>query len=406
MTGAAAAVIVVRMRILFSTAPAHGHLLPMLPLADAARRAGHDVVVASGREGVVEAMRRGFTTWEVPPSRAQADAAFRAAVPDLAAVAPDRRIPTVIAGVFGTAAFQRADELVPLAIDWSPDVVVHSISELAGAVAAARTGARHVVHGLGPLPRQAWSWFGARFAELCATWGVPALASEIVDAPYIELCPPSFQDDAVADFGNRVALRPSPGDVVGGQQLPWDDATLANLPHEHTIHLTLGTIFHGATAVFETVLAGLRPLPVNVLVALGPGADVTSLGPQPPHVLVTDFAPHAALLPYCDALITQGGAGTLLAALCHGLPHLILPQGADQFLNAATAERAGVALQLAPGDVTPATVTATVERLLGDGTISGSARRAQAEIQSMPTADEVLETLVTATPMIAQPSRL
>ena len=176
-------------------------------------------------------------------------------------MAPDHRIPTVIAGVFGAAAFQRAEQLVPLAIEWSPDVVVHSISELAGAVAAARTGARHVVHGLGPLPPQAWSWFGARFAELCETWEVPELVERDVNAPYIELCPPSFQDDAVADFRNRVALRPSPGDVVGDQQLPWDDATLGNLPHEHTIHLTLGTIFHGATAVFETVLAGLRPLP-------------------------------------------------------------------------------------------------------------------------------------------------
>ena len=414
MTGTPLAVNVVGMRFLFSTAPAHGHLLPMLPLADAAQRAGHDVVVASGSEGVAEAARRGFTTWEVPPSRAQADAAFRAAVPDLAAVEPDRRIPTVIAGVFGTAAFQRADQLVPRAIEWSPDVVVHSISELAGAVAAARTGACHVVHGLGPLPRQAWSWFGARFAELCAKWDVPALADGIVDAPYIELCPPSFQDDAVADFGNRVALRPSPGDTVGNERLPWDDATLGNLPHARTIHLTLGTIFHGATAVFETVLAGLRPLPVNVIVALGPGADVSRLGPQPPHVLVTDFAPHAALLPYCDALITQGGAGTLLAALCHGLPHLIVPQGADQFVNATTAERAGVALQLAPADVTPATVTATVERLLADEAIAINARRIQAEIQSMPAADEVLDSLVSEAPAStvstqpvgAHPSRL
>jgi UDP:flavonoid glycosyltransferase YjiC (YdhE family) len=34
------------------------------------------------------------------------------------------------------------------------------------------------------------------------------------------------------------------------------------------------------------------------------------------------------------------------------MPHLILPQGADQFVNAATAERAGVALTLPPPEVT------------------------------------------------------
>ena len=61
-------------RILISTWPAHGHLLPLLPIARAAERAGHDVVVASGVEGTVEAGRRGLRTWEVGPSRAEANA--------------------------------------------------------------------------------------------------------------------------------------------------------------------------------------------------------------------------------------------------------------------------------------------------------------------------------------------
>jgi UDP:flavonoid glycosyltransferase YjiC (YdhE family) len=385
------------MRMLFSTVPAHGHLLPLLPLADAAKRAGHDVVLATGREGVIEAVRRGFTAWDVGPSRADTDAAFRAAVPDLSVIAPEQRIPTVVAGVFGAAAFRRADQLVPRAVEWEPDLVVHSISEPAGAIAAAHTGARHVVHGLGPLPPEAWSWFGSRFGELCDAWDVPELNGAVLDAPYVDICPPSFQSDAVAAFRNRLALRPSAGDVVSDMPLPWDDATLRSLPHEHTVHLTLGTIFHGATAVFETVLAGLRPLPVNVIVALGPGADPRRLGDQPAHVLVTHFAPHAALLPYCDALITQGGAGTILAALCHGLPHLILPQGADQFLNAATAERAGVARQLPPPEVTPEAVAVAVEQLFRDDTIRTNAKRIQEEIATMPTAAAVLETIIAST---------
>src|SRR5262245_39511165 len=104
------------MRILFSTWPAHGHLLAMLPLARAAQRAGHQVVIASGAEGAAEAARRGLPTWDIGPSRAQADAAFREVVPDLSVIPPDERIPTVIAGMFGTAAFTRAKRLVPRAI--------------------------------------------------------------------------------------------------------------------------------------------------------------------------------------------------------------------------------------------------------------------------------------------------
>jgi hypothetical protein len=108
------------MRVLFSTWPAHGHLLPLLPLIRAAERGGHDVVVASGAEGVAEARRRGLATWDVGPSRAESDATFRGLGIDLGALPPDRRIPTVVAAMFGAAAFRRAQELVPRAEQWGP----------------------------------------------------------------------------------------------------------------------------------------------------------------------------------------------------------------------------------------------------------------------------------------------
>jgi len=375
------------MRVLVSTWPAHGHLLPLLPLIRAAERAGHEVVVASGAEGVAEARRRGLTTWEIGPSRAEADAAFQARGINLGALPPPQRIPTVIAEMFGAAAFRRAQELVPRAEKWGPDLVVHPITELAGAIVAARTGARHVVHGLGPLPAEAWQWFGARFGDLCRDWEVPKLVDGILEAPYLDNCPPALQADAVRDFRRRRRLRPTAGEVRPGEALPWETT---KLPYARSVHLTLGTLFFGATDVFQTALAGLRELPVNVLVTVGPGADPATLGPQPPNVLVTDFAPHALLLPQCAALVTQGGASTIVAALCHGLPHLILPQGADQFLNAATAERAGVALVLPPGELTPSAVTAAVQRLLDDRSLATNARAAQAQIAAMPEATAVL----------------
>ncbi|HST81963.1 MAG TPA: glycosyltransferase [Kineosporiaceae bacterium] len=385
------------MRILISTWPAHGHLLPLLPLVRAAEKQGHEVVVASGAEGAAEARRRGLSTWDVGPSRAEADAAFQQSVPDLSTIPPDQRVPTVISGMFGAAATRRAAELVPRARQWQPDLVIHPITELAGSIAAAVIGAKDVVHGLGPLPAPAWDWFGARFGALCQEWGVPELNDRVLLAPYLDNCPPLLQDDAVAAFRNRVPLRPSAGEAISGERLPWDDETIAALPYPKTVHLTLGTLFHGATGVFETALDGLRELPVNVLVTVGPGSDPGRLGRQPPQILVADFAPHSLLLPLCSALITQGGAGTILAALCHGLPHLILPQGADQFLNGATAERAGVAITLPPQRVSPESIRTAVERMLTQTDLSQNARKIQAEIEAMPSAEEVLDSLLTHT---------
>ncbi|SHN46288.1 UDP:flavonoid glycosyltransferase YjiC, YdhE family [Cryptosporangium aurantiacum] len=382
------------MRILFSTWPAHGHLLPLLPLLRAAQRAGHDVVLASGAEGAAEASRRGIAVWDVGPSRAEADAAFRADPPDLGALPPDQRMPTVIRGMFGAAAPQRAAALVPLAEQWRPDLVIHPITELAGAIAAERTGARHAVHGLGPLPAEAWEWFGARFGALCADWDVPGLEKAIVERPYLDNNPPLLQSDAVAAFRNRLPLRPEAGEPAGPDEtLPWTAEQLDALPYDRTLHLTLGTLFHGATGVFETALAGLRRLPVNVLVTVGPGTDPGRLGPQPPQVLVADFAPHALLLPRCAGLVTQGGAGTIVAALCHGLPHLILPQGADQFVNGAAAERAGVALVLPPPELTADAVEEAARRLLDDPALTAAAHEARDEIAALPAPDAVLEML-------------
>ena len=92
--------------------------------------------------------------------------------------------------------------------------------------------------------------------------------------------------------------------------------------------------------------------------------------------------------------MTQGGAGTIVAALCHGLPHLILPQGADQFANGATAERAGVALVLPPAELTADAVEAAARRLLDDPVPRNAARAARAEIASLPTPDAVLASLL------------
>jgi UDP:flavonoid glycosyltransferase YjiC (YdhE family) len=40
-------------RVLFTSCPAYGHVLPMLPLIRAAERAGHDVRVATGPDLLV-----------------------------------------------------------------------------------------------------------------------------------------------------------------------------------------------------------------------------------------------------------------------------------------------------------------------------------------------------------------
>ena len=67
---------------------------------------------------------------------------------------------------------------------------------------------------------------------------------------------------------------------------------------------------------------------------------------------------------------------------------VILPQGADQFVNGATAEAATVALAIPPAELTADGVTDAVRRLLDDPSFGAAARRVQHEIDGLPMPDD------------------
>jgi UDP:flavonoid glycosyltransferase YjiC (YdhE family) len=89
------------------------------------------------------------------------------------------------------------------------------------------------------------------------------------------------------------------------------------------------------------------------------------------------------LLPFCDAVVNQGGTA-ILPILAHGLPLLVLPQGANQFHNAEACVAAGVGRRLLPEEVTPEAVRRDVRALLDDPSLRDGARRVQGELAAMP----------------------
>jgi UDP:flavonoid glycosyltransferase YjiC (YdhE family) len=163
-------------------------------------------------------------------------------------------------------------------------------------------------------------------------------------------------------------------------------------------------VFHRRRpGVLEAAIAGLGELPANLVVTVGPDVDPDRFGPQPAHVVVERYIPHALLLPRCDLIVSQGGAGILFGALAHGLPQLVLPQGADQFANGEAARRAGFALVLDGAAVTPPAITEAADRLLGDPRYAAAADAMRKEIDAMPRADDVVASL-TASPRTDSPT--
>jgi MGT family glycosyltransferase len=157
-----------------------------------------------------------------------------------------------------------------------------------------------------------------------------------------------------------------------------------------TVYLTFGTVWNRDLDAFRVVLAALSAHAVDVVVTLGADGDPAALGAQPDNVHVHRFIAQDELLPRCDAVISHGGAGTMLGALAHGLPLLLLPQGADQHYNAERVVAAGAGLSVGPAQATTATIARAVDTLLGDTGLRAGAQRVAAELASMPGPDSAV----------------
>src|SRR4051794_5026971 len=131
------------MRALFVASPLVGHVLPLVPLAQALRDAGHDVVLATGADGLGAGRSAGLDTRDVAPGidlrKAFVGVALRH--PVLAARELKGRAGTDMVGrLFATVFEQMADGVVALADEWRPDLVVHEPLAATGALVAARRG--------------------------------------------------------------------------------------------------------------------------------------------------------------------------------------------------------------------------------------------------------------------------
>lgn len=380
------------MRILVGSWPGYGHLLPMVPLIRAAQQGGHDVVVSSGADMSdligqlgVAAHRSGVTLAESYDR-----------MPDHATISelPAEQQPAFAARhLFGAGAVDRAHDLLDLLERWRPDLIVHDTLELGSPTAAVQHRIPHVTHGYGPMVPNT-TYFAAAIGAAISDAGLPDPTPDVFAAPYLDICPPSLRGTEPNPWTTILPLRPSAGEVDPHTAVELD---FSALPHPDSIYLTLGTIMNQAPRVFRAVIDGCVRWPVNLVVTTGPGFDPALLGPLPPAVRTVPFLPQAAVLPHCRAVVSHAGAGTMLGALCHGLPQLCLPQGTDQPSNTAALLPTGAALALQPDEIGSDAVAKALGRLLNEPSFQQAANRLRAEIEHMPTAEAVLGELLVTT---------
>jgi UDP:flavonoid glycosyltransferase YjiC (YdhE family) len=376
------------MRMLFTASPLVGHVFPMLPLMDAARDAGHEVVMATGADMAPDLQRRGFTTWTAGPGLAEAVAELTSAS-TVPAAGHEEQLGRDAVHLFARPSVRRALDLLPRAAAWGPDIVISEITELAGREVACATGALYATHGFGTHVPGTSALAAVMFDHVSAELGTPNRRHAFETGLYLDPCPPGLQSPELGEMDVR-SIRPGPGGIAPDERLP---PQFLELPDRPLVYVTLGTVFNDPDLA-RSVLDAIQDLPISIAVTTGPGIDPTLLGRRPANVAAAPFVPQTLLLPLASAVVSHTGSGTMLGALAAGLPQVCLPRGADQFANAERLHATGAGIRLLPDDITPERLRAAVSSVLDDPTYADAATAMKSEIAAMPSAADVLDDLV------------
>jgi UDP:flavonoid glycosyltransferase YjiC (YdhE family) len=272
---------------------------------------------------------------------------------------------------------------------WRPDLVVFEPTSFVGPLVARLLGV--------PAVRHLWTADFTAQLDLVERWLLGPLFARfgldeigVLGDLTLDPCPPRLE---VADDLPRQPIRYVP--YNGRSVLPgW----LREPPARRRVCVTWGGSLTGVGLTdrmshVPRVVRALGGLDVEVVVAVLESqrelftelpANVRSVGPVPLHLL----------LPTCDAIIHQGGGGTLMTALVCGLPQLVVPSIPDQAFNARQLAGTGAGRCLPGGEaVTEAAVAEHAGSILDDAAYRDAARVLQAEALALPAPADVVPIL-------------
>ncbi|MFY9587341.1 MAG: nucleotide disphospho-sugar-binding domain-containing protein, partial [Actinomycetota bacterium] len=335
------------MKIVCATLPGPGHGHPMLAVAAALARRGHDVTFISGEAHRADPPAVG-ARFELLPSaggsplhalRPYDDAAAQAVAlrPLLEEIRPDAALVDVI-----TVGAAVGMELlgIPFAT-----LVVHPLHTPSRALPPFGYGRRA---GRDPLMRFRDAWMRTNNrkdlerARADLNRNRAALAIALSESLEVGL---SERLVLVATLPSLEIERPDwpPHAHVVGPCL-WDvpGAPFEPPPGDGPLVMIAPSTAYDGDRLLAPALGAVAHLGVRAVVTAGAAA----IPQEFPANVTTTTARHAAVLPHVAAVVCNGGHGTTVRALSAGVPLVLVPGHGDQQENAFRVERAGAGIQV------------------------------------------------------------
>lgn len=361
------------MRILFSSTPAFGHLLPMLPLAAAARRDGHEVAVLSH-----PSMTTSIAQMPLLPAGPS--------IPETLQDVTRRTETDALHDTSGPVEFfvesrisLGAEAALSAAASFAPDLIVADVVDYLGQLAAASLNVPWVAHGAA-LPLEsgmADALDGAAAAHFARRSVTP-----VAPVAYIDPWPDSLLGENYTLPAERIAIRPEPH---SDENITWSRPQFVGREDRPLVLVTLGTVVDD-NATLAAILDSLGTLDVNVVAAPHAVTDFEDYPVDSMRIHLAGFVPMKLLLEEVDVVVSSAGAGSVLSALSAARPMVLFPMGLDKPLNAARAAEAGAAVVIDAADQ----AGDAVARVLADHAVADGAAAVADEIARMNSADEVL----------------
>nr|AHA81994.1 Arm25 [uncultured bacterium] len=410
------------MRVLFNTFAASSHLYPMVSLAWALHAAGHEVRVASQPDlvdtitrtclpavpvGEALEMARQMqedTSWRDEDSRAGMDLTENR--PEmLTSEFVTRTLDWHLANIFKHLNTDSVlNDIVEVAREWGPDLVLWDSMTFSGPVAAQACGAAQArfLFGqdfIGRMRDHFHRLVGEQPPHLrrdpMADWLGPVVARSGGHFTE-ELVVGHFSVDATVPW-----LRlPVDLEYVPVRYVPYTGAApvpewLPERPARPRVCLTAGLggreVMGEEWIPYSVLFEAVADLDIEVIATLD-AEQLKTVNAIPDNVRVFDFFPLNVLVPTCSAVIHHGGGGAFALALAHGVPQLVMSTELywDAIDKARELAERGAAIYLEPDGLTAEVLRDSLVRLLEEPSFRTGAARVQADFLATPSPNEIV----------------
>ncbi len=376
------------MRATFFSLPARGHVNPTLPLVEALAAQGEEIIYYATEEFRAEIERAGCT--------------FRRY----------QRLSSPVTHLYSASIFRTAEILLDVTSELLPSVLDHLRGERPG----------YIFYDM----MAAWGWVAARLLDLPTVSSIPtfALNKEVgrammqasgmspltlvraqlltgfslfniwrkarrLERRYgVELLERGILDifSSRADLNLVYTSREfqplsetfdASYRFVGPSipdELPETDFPLERLEGRKVLYVSLGTVRNRRPDFYRACLEAYGGGEFLVVMAVGRGTEVASLGALPDNVIVREYVPQLAILKRAELFLTHAGMNSVQEALYFGVPMMLYPQTGEQRFVAQRVVEVGAG-ELLPGSVTPEGLRRAAQRVAGEPAYRSAARR-------------------------------